>query len=282
MIMYDARIVLPKSFKITALEMLHDKGGHIGKDATVQRVQDRFYWPQWRTETKDWVESCVVCQERKPPARHSREPLGRMQLLSKPFQYIQIDLKGPLLETPNHNKYILMIYDHFSKYIEAIPIPNKRTETVVNAFVKRIVCKYRIMPCVNTDLGKEFESTLMKLTLERLGIMKSSSSVSHPASNGGVERANCTIGNLLRLVVRDDQTDWDEQIYYCLLAYNTSVHSVIKQSPYELVYGLRKPLLPCDVTLQQPKGVNSTDFISADEYQRKLEEEEEEVKKLQI
>ena len=73
-------------------------------------------------------------------------------------------------------------YDHFSKYIEAVPIPNKRMETVVETFVNRFVCRYGIIPCVNTDLGKEFESHLMNATLSQFGIIKSSSSVAHPAS----------------------------------------------------------------------------------------------------
>ena len=259
LILCGERIVLPKSLQITALESLHDHGGHIGRDAMMQRVQDRFYWPSWRSETEHWVKCCVTCQERNPLARRTRVPLGEMPLPTQPFEYVQLDLKGPLPETPSHNKYLLMVYDHFFKYVEAIPILNKRTETVVEAFVSKIVCRYGIIPCVNTDLGKEFESHLMRATLEQFGIVKSSSSVSHPASNGGVERANRTMGNLLRLVAREDQTDWDDQVTYCTFAYNASRHLTTKHSPYEIVYGLWKQYLPCDATLQRhtPAGSGS-------------------------
>jgi len=79
MILCDERIVLPKALRITALESLHDHGGHIEGDAMMQRVQDRFYWPSWRSETEHWVKSCVTCQERKPSARRTRTPLGEIQ-----------------------------------------------------------------------------------------------------------------------------------------------------------------------------------------------------------
>ena len=197
--------------------------------------------------------------------------MGETPLPTQPFEYVQLDLKGPLPETPSHNKFLLMVYDHFSKYIEARPIPNKRTQTVVEAFVNKIVCRYGIIPCVNTDLGKEFESHMMRATLEQIGIVKSSSSVAHPASNGGVERANRTVGNLLRLVVREDQTDWDDRVTYCTFAYNASRHSTKKHSPYEIVYGLRKPYLPCDATLQRRFTGAACETNLGEEYRAKVD-----------
>ena len=100
------------------------------------------------------------------------------------------------------------------------------------------------------DLGKEFESHLMRVTLEQFVIVKSSSSVSHPASNDSVERANRTLGNLLRLVVREDQIGWGDQVTYLTFAYNVSRHSITKHSPYEIVYGLLKPYFARDATSQ--------------------------------
>ena len=72
----------------------------------------------------------------------------------------------------------------------------------------------------------------MRATLEQLGIMKSSSSILHPAGNGSVEQANRTMGNLLQQVVRDGRVT---------SVYDASRHSTTKHSPYEIVYRLRKP-----------------------------------------
>ena len=142
----------------------------------------------WRTEAEHRVESCPTCQEKKPAARHAEVPLGEMPTPTQPFEYVQMDLKGPLPETPRHNKYLLLVYDHFSKHIEAVPIPNKRTEIVVETFVNRFVCRYGIIPCVNTDLGKEFESHLMNAALSHFGIIKSSLSVAYPYGTQSVTK----------------------------------------------------------------------------------------------
>lgn len=65
-------------------------------------------------DVKDWV---FTCQERKAPAMRGRTPLGEKPLPSKPWQFVEIDLKVSLLETPAGKQYLPVICGAFSKYV---------------------------------------------------------------------------------------------------------------------------------------------------------------------
>ena len=86
-----------------------------------------------------------------------------------------------------------------------------------------------------------------------------------------VERLNRTIGSMLRLYVDRDQSDWDEWLPLCNMAYNGSVHSSSGYSPFFMMYG-RDLGLPVEMVLPSPdfqtesrQGENS-----ADQFVRKL------------
>ena len=46
---------------------------------------------------------------------------------------IGVDIIGPLKLTRQGNKYILSIVDYYTKYAEAVALPNQEAETVVRA-----------------------------------------------------------------------------------------------------------------------------------------------------
>ena len=50
-----------------------------------------------------------------------------------PFYMVGVDLIGPLKLIRQGNKYILTIIDYYTKYAEAIALPNQEAETVVRA-----------------------------------------------------------------------------------------------------------------------------------------------------
>jgi len=79
------------------------------------------------------------------PASRPNAPFGTMPTAIRPFEFLQIYLKGKLSQTSAGNEY-LVVYDYFTKYVLAIPLPNKRTETVTDAFVRPLVLIYGV-PC---------------------------------------------------------------------------------------------------------------------------------------
>ena len=59
-----------------------------------------------------------LCQKRNQPQPLPRAPLGTIRA-SYPFENISWDIMGPLPVTDKGNKYIFVVSDVFSKWVEA-------------------------------------------------------------------------------------------------------------------------------------------------------------------
>ena len=66
--------------------------------------------------------TCPTCAPRQK--LKTLNPVLQPILAHKPWSYVGIDLVGPLAETPRGNKHILTATDLFSKWTEAVPIPD--------------------------------------------------------------------------------------------------------------------------------------------------------------
>lgn len=51
------------------------------------------------------------------------------------MECLAIDILGPLPETDNANKYILVVRDYFSKWMEGYAVKNHTAETVADIVV---------------------------------------------------------------------------------------------------------------------------------------------------
>ncbi|KAJ8946223.1 hypothetical protein NQ318_013034 [Aromia moschata] len=133
------QLVLPKARIHQVLEELHSSpsGGHFGVTRTLARVRDRFYWVNCRRDVEEWCKRCDLCSAKKGPNTRSR---GKMvQYLSgAPFERVAVDILGPLPVTDRGNKYLMVVMDYFSKWPEAVPLPNQEAETVAEAFIENL------------------------------------------------------------------------------------------------------------------------------------------------
>ena len=69
-----------------------------------------------------------------------------------------MDILGPFPKSILGNKYLIVITDHFTKWVEAFPLTIFRTKTVVNVFVSQGISRYGIPLEIHTDKGRNFDS----------------------------------------------------------------------------------------------------------------------------
>lgn len=62
------QLVLPKRFRKSALESLHDAVGHMGTDRTLDLVRACFYCPRMAMEVSEKIRTCERCIRRKARA----------------------------------------------------------------------------------------------------------------------------------------------------------------------------------------------------------------------
>ena len=84
---------------------------------------------------------------------HSKSPFQRFEPVSSKFAHVHVDIVGPLPPSKGF-RYILTIVDHFSRWPEAIPLPDITAQSVVDAFVLHFVGCCGTPQTITTDRGR--------------------------------------------------------------------------------------------------------------------------------
>ncbi|GBN67343.1 hypothetical protein AVEN_178525-1 [Araneus ventricosus] len=120
------QLILPKSRIQEVLRETHDSasGGHFGVMKTLSNSRERFYWDRLRTDVEKWRREFHACGARKGPKART---IGRLQRynVGAPFERMTLDILEPLPVTTKDNRYVLVLMDYFTKWPEAIPIPDQ-------------------------------------------------------------------------------------------------------------------------------------------------------------
>ena len=126
---------------------------HLGMDAVISKIKERYYWPQIGEDVKIYIQTCDICQKRGP-LQH-REELIPIKIKG-PFYKIGIDIKGPLSITSNGNRYIIVAMDYFSKWPEAKALSNIRAETVAEFIYEDYIYRHGVPQKILLDRGTSF------------------------------------------------------------------------------------------------------------------------------
>ncbi|GBG84029.1 hypothetical protein CBR_g37905 [Chara braunii] len=121
-----------------------------------------------------------------------------------------------------------------------------KTELVIAKFQTRWVIEYGFPMSIVSDRDVRFTSMPWQKLMEAYGTRLTMSSGRHPETNGQSEQMNRMVQQLLRMYVRPDQIDWDENLPKIAGAYNNSVHTATGRTPNTLHEGW-KPKRPIDV-----------------------------------
>lgn len=232
----DPRTIIPRTWREEVLRQVHDvpQAGHLGVKKTLRRVRARFLWPSLRTDVERYVASCVHCQQIKGNA--TRELL--QPLVSSAFnELLSCDLVGPISESKSGNNYIVTMIDHFSKWTECIPIPDKSSGTVVQSVVDNWFCRYGTPGTILTDQGTEFEKEFRDSLIKTFKIKKVRTTPFHPQTNGALERYHRTLRQILQTLTDSFDENWDLKIPMAMFAYRSSVHATTDHEPYEILFG---------------------------------------------
>jgi hypothetical protein len=126
------KVLMPFEGREDVLQEHHNNriAGHFGVAKTYQRLRRSPYmWPKMREEVQECCRLCDVCARTKPPLTKFKAPMGGVGA-GITMERIAIDVLGPLPEVESQNKYIIVMGDYFTKWIEAYAVSDHTAETV--------------------------------------------------------------------------------------------------------------------------------------------------------
>ncbi|KAJ8009501.1 hypothetical protein DPEC_G00089540 [Dallia pectoralis] len=252
------QILLPQEYRISVTEQLHDGpiGGHFGGERTLARLKARYYWYNMRDDVTLWCRTCTSCAAKARPKKTPQAAMGTVRV-GAPFERIAVDLMGPLNETERYNRYIIVVQDYFSKWVEAYPVPNQQATTVAEKIVSEWVCRYGAPQCLHSDQGTNFESAVFREMCELLGIDKTRTTPFRPQSDGQVERFNATLQKIIATTAERCHWDWDIMTPYAVMAYRATKHSSTGLTPNMMLFG-REITEPVDLVAGLPPDPDNT------------------------
>ena len=195
------RVVVPESLRKCVLKAHHNSqlAGHQGSRRTFEQIAASFYWPGMAKDVKLWVRACLACAKRKTP-RPKRAGLREVKQSTYPGQTIAIDIWGPMMESPEGNKWVLTMIDHFTKWPVAVPIPDHKAETIAKAILRHWVCEHGVPESIVSDQGRELISKGIQQMCDNLGTAKIATAGYNPTGNATVERFHRYMGAALCII----------------------------------------------------------------------------------
>ncbi|KAI5742525.1 hypothetical protein M8J77_005027 [Diaphorina citri] len=218
-----------------------DTGGHLGVQKTYDKIAHLYWWPtMWRDVVK-YVRSCVTCQKVKP-INHKSPGLMHFRNAEGPNETVYMDLLGPYPRSSRQNQYILVFVDHFTKWVELVPLRVATTAPIIDAFKKHILYRFGAPRSVVSDNGRSFISQEFESFLLSVGVRHRLTPPYCPQSNL-TERRNRDVKIMIQAYIDQKQRQWDQYLPEFSFALNTSLHQSTGYTPAILTYGreLRRP-----------------------------------------
>lgn len=219
--------------------------GHAGIKRMFNNIKKYYFWPGLEKDINNFVKRCTICQKQKYTVI-VKEPMVITTTAQSSFEKIFLDIVGPLDRDYNNYTYILTLQCELSKYVCAFPLMSKTSAEVARVFVNNFILLHGVPREIATDRGTEFMSDTFKAVCKILNISKLNSTAYHHQSIGALENSHKTLGAFLRIHINQRPDSWSSWLPFWAFAYNTTVHSSTKFTPFELVYG-KKCNLPSNL-----------------------------------
>ena len=156
-------LVLPKSCRKDIMTTMHDSkfAGHPGMSRMTTLISRKFYWPRMKHDIESWVSYCTTCYLNKRGPNQRKYPLLQ-EISGVPFQRVAFDTVSPLELTEMGNRYILVLLDYYTKWAEAYPIPNHKSEIVADAIVGQWKARHEVSLRLHCDNAQQFRSDILE------------------------------------------------------------------------------------------------------------------------
>jgi hypothetical protein len=185
------------------------------------------------------VDKCRIHQHSKGKTQNA----GFYQPLPTPkrsWDAVNMDFILGLPRTQRGFDSIFVVVDRFSKMTHFIPCQKTSDPIhITNLFFKEVIRLHGLPRSIVSDQDTNFIGHFWRTLWKKLGTNLLFSSAYHPQMDGQTEVVNRSLGDLLRSLVIEHHSQWDNILPQVEFAYNDSVNRSRGQIPFQIVYGMQ-------------------------------------------
>ena len=260
--------IVPAKKRQVAIDLCHSDTGHQGRDRSWYLLRERFWWPGCKTQLLHTLRGCARCK-----LWDGKDPKAPMITIAatEPMDLLHIDHVGMEVPCPLNSrkvvvKKVLVVVDHFSRFVQAFVVPDEQAETTAKCLYDNYFRHYGFPRRLMSDSAPQLVGTVIQSLCNYLDIHKVRTTAFHPQSNGSVERVHQTLMRMIGKLDSSRHKNWPEHIGSVCYAYNATRSQISGYSPYYLMYG-RRPRLPVDLLFptsrKLPVVAGVADYVTA-------------------
>ena len=223
-------------------------GGHQGSETTLQIFRRCFWNKREYSAVNEHAQRCMTCK--RCNGKPSKDVCRSYPIPARAFKVIVMDLIGPLAITEDGSRFILPVNDFLTRFCILQALPNKSADAVARALSEKVFGIFGCPETLLSDNGRVFSNNIVKKLCSLYGVDQRFLAACHSASNGMVERNKANIIRVLRILIEENQSEWDTLLPEVAQALNGRYNKTLQNTLYYCLFGkdLSHPAageLPC-------------------------------------
>jgi len=139
--------------------------------------------------------------------------------IDQPFDQWGLDIIGEIV--PNSSKqhrYILTATDHFTKWVEAVPLKTTNAEHIIDFVNQFIITRFGLPSSLMFDNASYFSGNAMTEFALKIGFKLKYSANYYPQGNGLAESTNKNLIIIIKQTIDQNHKNWHKSLMYALWA----------------------------------------------------------------
>ena len=235
----DGLIVSP----IALITMLITKAhgfDHTSRGEVMRIINQQGFWsPYLQALVDNQLNDCEVCAKNNI-RKTIITPLAHIPVPEGPFRHLVMDYVD-MIKTVNGKRYMLVIIDRFSRWVEATPSKDQSASTVIKFLTREVMPRFGIPTEISSDNGSAFIQKTLKQVIKQLWIKQRLGCVYHPQSQGMVERVNGTLKAKISKICASARLNWVDALPLALMSYRMQTNRMTHLTPHEMLTGRPMP-----------------------------------------
>lgn len=240
---HEGQIVAPTALLNILISDAHGFD-HCAKGEVIKKIKQQGYWsPYLHAMVGEFLSSCEICAKYNV-RKGTATPIGHIPVPEGPFKHLVMDYVD-MIKRVQGKRYMLVIIDRFSRWVEAVPSADLGAGTVIKFLTREVIPRFGIPSEISSDNGSAFVQKTFKQVLQHLRIKQRLGCIYHPQSQGIVERVNGTLKAKLNKICASTKLNWVDALPLALMSYRMQTNRNTHLTPHEMLTGRPMPAPFC-------------------------------------